>query len=66
MKALPFTFPVTISLISLCLQSLPAQAEYRAFELVISNKVTGGPIESGHYIAEEAPQELLKHLDSFI
>jgi haloacetate dehalogenase len=31
-----------------------------------SNKVTGGPIESGHYIAEEAPQELLKHLDSFI
>ena len=27
--------------------------------------VTGGPVASGHYLAEEAPEEVLAHLHDF-
>ncbi len=29
-------------------------------------EVTGGPVDSGHYLAEEAPQEVLEHLARFL
>jgi haloacetate dehalogenase len=28
--------------------------------------VTGGAVASGHYLAEEAPDEVLAHLDRFL
>jgi hypothetical protein len=27
--------------------------------------VTGGPVDSGHYLAEEAPEEVLERLGAF-
>jgi haloacetate dehalogenase len=30
-----------------------------------ANEVTGGPIQAGHYIAEESPAELLAWFDRF-
>ena len=31
-----------------------------------SSDVTGAPVQSGHYLAEEAPEEVLIHLDRFL
>jgi haloacetate dehalogenase len=39
-----------------------ALAIWRAY---CANDVTGGPITSGHYIAEEAPAELLSAFGGF-
>jgi haloacetate dehalogenase len=30
-----------------------------------SAELTGGPVNSGHYLAEEAPGEVLAHFDKF-
>ncbi len=30
-----------------------------------SNEISGGPVQSGHYIAEETPAELLEWFDRF-
>jgi haloacetate dehalogenase len=30
-----------------------------------ANSVTGGPVESGHYLAEEAPQAVLDAFERF-
>jgi len=42
---------------------------YEALELwrkYCSGPVSGGGVPSGHYIAEEAPADLLRHLDAFL
>ena len=44
------------------------EAWYDAIEIwqaYSANSVSGGPVNSGHYLAEEAPGEVLEHLQAF-